>query len=301
MNSIAIEAQFDHEFVLWLETATRGLPADVKTMTRAEFAAHYADALDDHLAHGLSVADAQREALAELGDVTETAHGLQDIHLAERRYGRAAAAAMIYPVAFLVLSSGMVQPWSIADILYSCAIMLPALYVMRSLKALLRLRYGFEGITRSVSVFWLGTTLLTLPPALSWLLLGEPITAEAVRYSLTGVFNLPQGALNIIYLLGIFVSGFGLIYIGDRLMHLNDGLLGLRAVLFGALWLTGGGLVTLGSSYVVLAYNYSIMVDLIASVSVVGVIFMYIVTNALLTLLFFRAVYRKAPRPMQAA
>jgi len=26
-----------------------------------------------------------------------------------------------------------------------------------------------------------------------------------------------------------------------------------------------------------------------------------IVTNALLTLLFFRAVYRKAPRPMQAA
>ncbi|MBC7811170.1 MAG: hypothetical protein H7175_08490 [Burkholderiales bacterium] len=296
-----LEAQFDHELTTWLDAATRGLPADVKVMARAEFAAHYADAFDDHMEQGLSAAEAQREALAELGDVAETARGLQDTHLAERRYGRAAAASMVYPVAFLVLSSGMVQPWSVADILYSCAILLPALYVMRSLKALLRLRYNFSNINRSVSVFWLGTLLLTLPPALSWLLLGEPVTSEAVRYSLTGVFNLPQGVLNITYLIGVFVSGLGMIYVGDRLMHLKDGLYGLRTILFGALWLTGGALLTLGSSYIVMAYNYSITVDLIASVAVVGVIFMYIVTNALLTLLFFRAVYRKAPRPMQAA
>ncbi|MBN1200370.1 MAG: hypothetical protein JXJ20_00810 [Anaerolineae bacterium] len=51
----------------WLDAATAGLPADTAESARAELAAHVEDAVAGYAEQGLSAADAQQRALADLG------------------------------------------------------------------------------------------------------------------------------------------------------------------------------------------------------------------------------------------
>jgi hypothetical protein len=72
------QAQDLHE---WLGIATKDLVAPAKERIRAEIEAHYAEAAAAHRVEGLSESDAQREALADLGDAQEAAKRFRRQHL----------------------------------------------------------------------------------------------------------------------------------------------------------------------------------------------------------------------------
>jgi hypothetical protein len=65
-----------HDLPRWLEIATKDLIAPAKERIQLEIEAHYAEAAAAHITEGLSESDAQRVALAELGDA----------HAAEKRF-----------------------------------------------------------------------------------------------------------------------------------------------------------------------------------------------------------------------
>ncbi|GAB4514367.1 MAG: hypothetical protein OHK0046_16370 [Anaerolineae bacterium] len=81
-------------FTQWLHTATRRLPPDIREEVRAEFRAHYEDALETYLEDGLTPEMAHEAALTDLGDAGAAAQALLAIHQAQAHYLRAAFASM---------------------------------------------------------------------------------------------------------------------------------------------------------------------------------------------------------------
>ena len=80
-----IDPSFEH----WLAAATQGLPQQKSTEIRAEFVAHYEDAVTAYQEEGHAPETAQRAALADLGDEQTVRRMLHRVHLShgERIYG----------------------------------------------------------------------------------------------------------------------------------------------------------------------------------------------------------------------
>jgi hypothetical protein len=72
----------------WLEIATGGLAASGKERITHEIEAHYAAAIESHLAHGESEPVAQTSALEELGDAKKARRSFRKRHLTEREEKR---------------------------------------------------------------------------------------------------------------------------------------------------------------------------------------------------------------------
>lgn len=68
----------------WLEIATRKLTDASKERIRVEIEAHYAEAVNAHGDKGLSEADAQTKALAELGDAKVASRRFRKQHLTQQ-------------------------------------------------------------------------------------------------------------------------------------------------------------------------------------------------------------------------
>jgi len=68
----------------WLEIATKRLAAPAKERIRTEIEAHHAEAVEEHLARGLSESAAQVAALVELGDARVVGRHFRKRHLTER-------------------------------------------------------------------------------------------------------------------------------------------------------------------------------------------------------------------------
>jgi hypothetical protein len=67
----------------WLETATKGLAAPGRERITQEIKAHFAEAVEDHLAQGESETDAQTKALAEMGAPQVAALKFKEQYLTE--------------------------------------------------------------------------------------------------------------------------------------------------------------------------------------------------------------------------
>jgi cation transport ATPase len=68
----------------WLDVATKQLTVPAKERIQLEIEGHYAEAVNAHLAAGLSEPDAQTMALAELGNARAAARRFRKRHLTER-------------------------------------------------------------------------------------------------------------------------------------------------------------------------------------------------------------------------
>jgi len=73
-----------YELHAWLRIATKDLATRAKERIRLEIEAHHAEAVSDHLRKGLSESDAQRAALAELGNARKAAKCFRERHLTAR-------------------------------------------------------------------------------------------------------------------------------------------------------------------------------------------------------------------------
>ena len=127
------------DLVRWLNTATRGLPAETKAQIRGEIEAHYQDALQAHLAGGKSMEVARRAALADLGQADETGCDLREIHLADRWYIAAMVIGLLFPaIMWLAFTlEGVIQPLNLGAPVAQAIILLPTFFILYVFRKLL--------------------------------------------------------------------------------------------------------------------------------------------------------------------
>lgn len=205
---------------VWLDDATRGMPKSSRGWVRDELLAHYEDALSDHLADGAAPDEAHRLVLAELGSANGVSGGLRETHLAERRYRFAAAASLIFPLTMLahvtLVSRG---ERGIEVLVYDLMLLLPLLYVLRSLHTLLVQRFRLD-VRRRLAVIAVGLLGMTVPEIVMdgyWLALTHGL-APAPTQGVLMVLN----ALMLIDLIGAVVLGVGFVWLAEALLRLRD-------------------------------------------------------------------------------
>jgi hypothetical protein len=199
----------------WLDTAADGLPDWV----REELRQHYEDAVREQQANGLAPAAAHRAALRALGDADDIGGDLRELHLAERRYRIAAAASLIYPLTVLAHALLTARGGGLNIALYDLLLLLPLLYVLRTLNTLLALRFNRQ-VGRRIAVVMLGVTAITVPEILMegyWLAISHGIGTELSRFGY-GVLD----ALLLVDLAGGLVLGIGLIWLAEALLGLKS-------------------------------------------------------------------------------
>ena len=276
----------------WLETATQGLPAAAQAAVRAEIEAHYADAVSDHRASGKTAEEAHRAAMADLGDVRATARALRDTHLARQRYLKAMAVSlaaittfMIMPMLYSVLKSEM-----LVSIIIRVSLLLSTLYTLFSLKVLLRL--DGRVLDRPISlVVW---SILAADGAriLFWILFNQPAITETGDRSFWAAAPFFQKALDGVALGGEFVTGAGLLLLGLGLMQVKNPLYGLRLPLQYLMLVMG---------CLEVGFTAAIVAEAGVAAAVFGSFGMLtiVLAFALLTLIFFRAAYRRSAPPLR--
>ncbi len=276
----------------WLETATRGLPAAAQAVVRAEIEAHYADAVEDHRASGKTAEEAHRAAMADLGDVRATARALRDTHLARQRYMKAMAVSlagiatfMIMPILYDIVKSEM-----LVSLIIRVSLLLTTLYTLFSLKALLRL--DGRWLDRPISlVVW---SILAADGAriLFWILFNQPAITETGERSFWAAAPFLQKALDGVALGGEFVTGAGLLLLGLGLMQVKNPRYGLRMPL---------QVLMLAMGCLEVGFIAAIVAEAGEAAAVLGSFGMLsiVLAFALLTLIFFRAAYRRSAPPLR--
>jgi hypothetical protein len=271
----------------WLDAATKGLPRESRGWVREELQFHYEDSVREHSARGMSAVEAHRAALAELGRAADVGGDLRETHLAERRYRIAAAASLIFPLTVLAhLLMASRGEAGINIIFYDLLLLVPMLYVLRTLHTLLALRFQLHVERRLMAVAFglIGITLPEILMAVFYLALTLGIGGELTPL-VWGVLN----TLLLANLVGAVVVGLGMVWLVEALLRLKNAAI-LRPF-----------------CYVALINGY--VLALTSAVSVAGrqdwsdftwqmALILGVIVHALWTLMFFRAA--QTPRPAMA-
>src|SRR5689334_15632207 len=80
----------------WIAVATAGLPPSAAAKLTAEIKDHAAESRGRHIDAGMSDADADRAALADLGDAAEVARTFRDGHFSRAEYKRGWVATLVF-------------------------------------------------------------------------------------------------------------------------------------------------------------------------------------------------------------
>jgi len=282
----------NQELTRWLEMATRGLSPATKEQVRAEIEAHYADAVGDYQAQGKTIAEAHQAALADLGDAPATARALRGTHQAKWRYVKAVAISLavllilpLLPVIYNISGSE-----KLASIVLRLTLLFSTLYVLYSLKVLLRL--DVRPVDRSISfVIWC-VIIADGARVLFWLLFNQPAITETAARSWWLAAPFLVKVLDLAALGGEFASGIALFLLGLDLMKVKNRLYGLRMPL--CLLLMAVGCMEVGFITAIMAEAY-LAAELLSAFGFLSII----LTFALTSLLFFRAAYRGAAPPLR--
>jgi hypothetical protein len=132
-----------HDLSAWLETATWALVPSAQARVRAEIEAHFAEAVQSHLANGLFASAAQAAAVADLGDPHAAAQRFRREHLtigeakavgarlnAARRTGLLFYALLIVLLSSTLVSLLQITEWAFAPALDARFLFLPATILM---------------------------------------------------------------------------------------------------------------------------------------------------------------------------
>lgn len=282
----------NEELTRWLAIATRSLPPETAQMVRSEIEAHYADAVSEHQALGKTAAEAHQAAMADLGDVKATARALRDIHLAKRRYITAAAVSLVIPFIFLSLPTlyKISGSEALVSIILRVSLLVSTLYVLSSLKVLLRL--DSHPVDRPISIVIWSTIAADGARLLFWALFNQPAITETAERSLWDAAPFLARALDLVALGGEFAVGLGLILLGLRLVQVKDPLHGLRVPLHTLLLVMGCADVGFITAITLEAY---LAAELLGAFGFLTIVLAF----ALMTLVFFRAAYRVSAPPTQ--
>lgn len=149
----------NHDFQEWIYQATRGLPQSVSEQAVSELHDHFENALEELLDQGHSRETALHRALEQLGEPHQVRHDLMQVHMAHRRYRRAAymcwsmlGVIAIYSIEFL-WQYPLVQ---IINMLVGFALIMA---IMLSLRQFLVHR-ELSSLNLNISCIWLGAVLM---------------------------------------------------------------------------------------------------------------------------------------------
>jgi len=205
------------ELTHWLDAATRGLPNESRRWIREELQGHYEDAVQEHLDGGVSLEEAQRAALTELGSAQAIRRDLGETHLAERRYRFAAASCLIFPLGLVAHLTLIARGRPGLDVIvYDLLLLVPMLYVLRNLHTLFVLRFNLH-IERRLKLIAIGLLAMTLPEIglqAIWIALTHGVKGNTSVLSVT----LLKGLMGI-DLIGAVVLGIGFMCLGEALLH----------------------------------------------------------------------------------
>ena len=283
----------NQNFEQWLDNATEGLPQRIKKSIRAEFEAHYVDAVEEYLAEGCESNQAHRRALADLGHPAEIRTGLRNTHLAERRYLKAAAVGVLFPIGLIPMYSGLLGYTVLNQILLLLIVLLPAVYIFKTFNRMLIARFNFEQLNLLTDAFVYGLiafmglnifSLLRFQHQILW-------SSQADYPAGASLFELALYYMGLVILL---LLGVLMMLWSQRLGNLGDSLYEMRPLL----------------RYTMLACGFLIAIDTLgfANQSFIMVKFAdalvmlsYIIGSGLMSLIFVRVVYRGSSHPAQLA
>jgi len=295
-----MEKRDRNELARWLQTATRGLSGEVRDRVRAEIEAHYHDAVADHLAAGKGADEAHRAALADLGEPRGTARALRETHLSITRYVIAMLLSLMYPFTTFGLSM-LVYSRTGSEAVGTIVLNLdfiPVLYILQTFRRLMRERFSAEPVERGMSLFLWGMAISS--GAQIALALGYPDQLYELYVSnLWKPTSAVRAALDWATVLGWATLATGMLAMARGLLKQDERLYGLRRALAYTLGLDGASGVLL-VLILVLASDLGKAETALTLVSLVAFL-MHTIIMALLTLLFFRVVYRGRRDPLQVA
>jgi hypothetical protein len=281
------------ELARWLEAATQGLPQAAQAVVRAEIEAHYADAVSDHRASGKTAEEAHRAAMADLGDVRATARALRDTHLARQRYVRAALLSLAATFLFVLLPVLYAVPGiaALTSIVLRVALPVAVFYTFYSLKMLL----GFyaRSVDRPIAILVWSAVVFNAACALIWILFNQPPAIESGERSLWAAAPFGERALDLIAFGGEVVTDIALFLLWLGLMKMKDPVYGLLSPLRFLLLAVGCADLGFLIAIALEAHLPAMLLGPLASL-------MLILVFALMTLIFFRAAYRRAAPPLRS-
>lgn len=210
----------------WLDAATAGLPVSASDKFRAEIADHFAESIGTHVGAGLSADDAERAALAALGDPQAVGRRLRDGHFSRREYMRGGAAVLAMLLISLVgaalgtLSDArgpgngsnpfreLVWKWDFMSSLAGCILLIVA---SRAILTLLKEQYDIHVPSWGWRLY-VACLLAVLPaglliPAIVWVMNFSPFASQA---SFSAPMNFAFGilpALQGLHIVSALLSG----------------------------------------------------------------------------------------------
>jgi len=286
----------------WLDTVTQNLPADAAAYTRNEIIAHYEDAVADYTTAGSTPEEAHAQAMADLGQDADTARGLKDAHLGYRRYQWAmlASLAMLVsmlglPIVYLALglkhnSIGATTLYITSDVLLFGL----TTFVLFTLKELLTWRFNLPGASRFIRLSIGGLALQILADISSLMLYGYSHNISSKQVTIFQVDSGWEAGLHVASLVGFLFLGIGLLGLARQLSKAQTTLYGLGKPLVILLTILGG-LFTTGWFW--LNVNSFVIAELGGALAQ----FSHFLLWPLLTLLFFRVIYRPTDPPTRLA
>ncbi|MBN1991834.1 MAG: hypothetical protein JW953_03970 [Anaerolineae bacterium] len=285
----------------WLETVTQQLPAQAAAYTRDELTAHYEDALADYLAAGLTPDEAHAQAMADLGEGDVVSRGLKDAHLGYRRYQWAMLASFSmlifmlgFPIIYLALglkedSSQAIGLYVVDDILFYGL----TTFVLLSARQLFTWRFHLPLADRFIRLSVGGLTLQIIADISSVLLFGY---SHNVGNKFVTIFQTGSGleaGLHLVSLIGFVIIGVGLLGLAREILKNKTDLYGLGPPLAVLLIVMGGCF-----------FSSWLWLNIPSAISqLVGVLVLlsHFLIWPLLTLLFFRVLYRPTGHPIRLA
>ncbi|MBE0689538.1 MAG: hypothetical protein IH587_05380 [Anaerolineae bacterium] len=204
----------------WLSSATRGLPASIKSLICQELAAHYEDAFDEQCDSGLLPGDAHRAALAQLGDPVTTRRALRRVHLARQRYRPAAWASAASLILVIVGALFSFQP-----LLFTLMGIGFAYYLIDALRSLVETPHTGPRIGFAVTLIIAGFLVTTVTGGLGLfdahdypiaIILIDPLVLTR-----PDLYFQPLTVVHVTLALGITLIGFGWLILGERLGELG--------------------------------------------------------------------------------
>jgi hypothetical protein len=274
-----------HDLANWLNDATKDLPPDAVQKSRAEIIAHYEDAVAEYIEAGQTEAQAHTQAMRDLGAADLTAGSLSDVYRGQIHYKLAALACMV--TLFLTFGYGFTVPFfrntlavdsSIAYLVTDIVSHTLTIYILITLKRLLIWRFNIANLNRLFNIIIVG------------------IIAELLYFTLGDVlltFNHPLTTL--VGFIRALLTCAGLIGLTRQLFSQQVDLYGLaRALGFLAALLA----VSFFSGATVRALD---ILPEVYSLAMALVMVTHVLIWPLLTLVFFRAVYRSPVHPARFA
>jgi hypothetical protein len=231
------------DLTLWLDIAADGLPRDLAPIITAELQAHYEAAVNDLRVSGMSAAQAQKTALAQLGEADTTNSALRTVHAAEKRYVLAGLASLMYPLLGLPVSFILgAFSWALNEIFSGAILFFPTFFVLMVFRRLLVERYNYDLPRWVIGMVTVGLGGFCLPLIFTWLLTRRGITMQDFQDTLAGDLGLFRVAFVIPTLLSFAVAGAGMLLLSWQVLRVPDRLYLLQKPLALFLAMSGFGL-----------------------------------------------------------